>query len=249
MENGYENEISRTTMSLRPLIGKILGAGLGRSADDVSAFAKMSWAQEGEDLILYSLFDRIDPENRFFVDVGANHPQRFSNTWLFYQEGWRGINIDPFPGSMEEFERLRPRDINLEIGVAEVAATRELYLFCDSALSTFSDDLARVHTSEHGLEVRSKIEVSTATLTSIFEQHLSDGFIVDFMSVDVEGAELEVLQSLDWTRWRPTFLLVEELEDTSKFSVHPSQFLREIGYETVARTPRTTFFKNTKPRE
>ena len=52
-----------------------------------------------------------------FIDVGAHHPMRFSNTYLFYKKKWKGINIDPLPGSMKLFNKLRPRDINLELGV------------------------------------------------------------------------------------------------------------------------------------
>ena len=57
-----------------------------------------SYAQEGEDLILYRMiYGKID--KGFYVDVGAHHPKRFSNTYFFYRKGWRGINVEPMPGS------------------------------------------------------------------------------------------------------------------------------------------------------
>ena len=80
------------------------------------AFIK-AYAQEGEDLILYRIFEQTPPG--FYVDIGAHHPCCFSSTYLFYQRGWRGINIDAMPGSMDLFRRIRPRDINLESAISE----------------------------------------------------------------------------------------------------------------------------------
>jgi FkbM family methyltransferase len=244
MGSGREIDTDGKEMSLRRLMGRVLDAVRGRNLETVPDFAELSWAQEGEDLLLRALFERVAPQSRFFVDVGAHHPQRFSNTWLFYQRGWRGINIDPFPGCMADFDRTRPRDINIEMAVTDQGESMKLFLFNDAALSTSSTDLAGIHCSEHGLELESTIEVPATTLTAIFEQHLSDGFPIDFMSVDVEGAELEVLRSMDWKRWRPTYLLIEELADTAGFEAHPTRFLNEVGYGPIARTPRTVIYQD-----
>ncbi|MFT7246563.1 MAG: hypothetical protein ACI82A_003940, partial [Candidatus Azotimanducaceae bacterium] len=70
-----------------------------------------SWSQEGEDQILRRIFEQ--QSTGFYVDVGAHHPKRFSNTFLFYKLGWQGINIDAMPGSMALFNRERSRDLNL----------------------------------------------------------------------------------------------------------------------------------------
>jgi hypothetical protein len=77
------------------------------------SWQRSSWSQEGEDLILARIFG--DKPDGFYVDVGAHHPKRFSNTYYFYRRGWRGINIDAMPGSMLAFNRLRPSDINIEL--------------------------------------------------------------------------------------------------------------------------------------
>ena len=74
-----------------------------------------SYSQEGEDRILQRLFENQTPG--FYVDIGAHHPRRFSNTYIFYKQGWRGINVDATPGSMFLFRVFRKRDINLEIAV------------------------------------------------------------------------------------------------------------------------------------
>src|SRR5690349_18351333 len=80
---------------------------------------RRSYSQEGEDMVLRRVFEH--KAHGFYVDVGAHHPMRFSNTYFFYRRGWRGINIDARPGSKREFDRARPRDINVECGVAQVA--------------------------------------------------------------------------------------------------------------------------------
>lgn len=72
-------------------------------------YSKPSYSQEGEDRLLDRYFG--NRANGFFVDVGAHHPHRFSNTYLFYKRGWRGINIDAMPDSMKAFKSMRPRDV------------------------------------------------------------------------------------------------------------------------------------------
>lgn len=87
------------------------------AADPVFAHRQLSFSQEGEDLILQRLL--ADRPPGFFVDVGAYHPIRFSNTYVLYRQGWRGINIDATPGAMRLFSEVRSEDINLEAFVAE----------------------------------------------------------------------------------------------------------------------------------
>ena len=64
----------------------------------------------------------------FYVDVGAHHPKRFSNTYFFYKKGWYGINIDATPGIMENFKKMRKRDINLNIGISDTTGERDFYI-------------------------------------------------------------------------------------------------------------------------
>ncbi|MFA7355121.1 MAG: SAM-dependent methyltransferase, partial [Sulfurimonadaceae bacterium] len=102
---------------LKKLIKSLLPKSLKEKIVDVKnnyfdGYALKSYSQEGEDMILRRLFEQ--QPNGFYVDVGAHHPKRFSNTYFFYKKGWRGINIDAMPNSMELFNKIRPRDINIE---------------------------------------------------------------------------------------------------------------------------------------
>lgn len=93
-------------------------------------YHRLSYSQEGEDLILAALFDlEFSQMGGFYVDVGAHHPKRFSNTFLFYLNGWSGINIDAAPGSMLAFQRERPRDVNIEAAVGEAETALTFYEF------------------------------------------------------------------------------------------------------------------------
>jgi hypothetical protein len=100
-----------------------------------------SYAQEGEDRVLLRLLEPLK-KSGFYVDVGAHHPVRFSNTYFFYLRNWHGINIDPLPGSMALFNRDRPRDINLELAIASEEQTLNYYMCNEPALNTFSPTLA-----------------------------------------------------------------------------------------------------------
>ena len=103
---------------------------------------RLSYAQEGEDLLLARHFkDRIHIPG-FYVDIGAHHPKKLSNTYYFYKKGWRGINVDAKPGSMKAFDSARPGDINIETAVGCDPTPHTFYMFEDPALNTFDQTLA-----------------------------------------------------------------------------------------------------------
>jgi FkbM family methyltransferase len=211
------------------------------------AYHQLSFSQEGEDIILARIFDRKD--NGFYVDIGAHHPQRFSNTYYFYLRGWRGINIDPLPFSMDEFERLRPLDINLELAVASSDEKLIYYQFNEPALNGFSEEISRQRDGIRGdYFITGTQEIQTHRLSEILDQYLPSGQVVDFMTIDVEGLDLEVLKSNDWSRFRPKVVLVEELNKLTldKISESPIfQFMKNQGYTLYAKTVNTLFFKCT----
>ena len=103
-------------------------------------YATKIYSLEGEDMILARIFE--GKRDGFYVDVGAHHPKRFSNTYYFYKLGWNGINIDAMPNSMKAFKKERPRDINLELAINETNEKLTYYAFNDSALNGFSKDLS-----------------------------------------------------------------------------------------------------------
>lgn len=203
-----------------------------------------SWSQEGEDMVLRRIFE--NKKTGIYIDVGAHHPKRFSNTYLFYQLGWQGINIDAMPGSMQLFNKWRPRDINLEMGVAQATGTLDYYIFNEKALNGFSTDLSRERDhASNSYSINEVIRVDVYPLSEILDKHLIHKNI-DFLTVDVEGLDLDVLKSNDWSKYRPSYVLAEVL----KCSLHDLEhdmlvrFMKNAGYNIYAKQVNTVFFKD-----
>ena len=204
----------------------------GDSFDGLDGPFCISFSQEGEDLLADEFLGR--PPTGFYVDVGALHPVRFSNTYLFYRRGWSGVNIEPSPGASEAFRRVRPRDVTLDVGVSDRPGAMVLF------------DRDRVASLEATTSYRcvGTVEVSVRPLRDVLAE-TAEKRPIDFLSIDVERQELPALQSSDWDRFRPTLVLVEilnrtVLEQLQEDCVH--QFMKSVEYELVAKTMRTAFY-------
>lgn len=203
-------------------------------------WASQSYSQEGEDMVLRRVFEK--QAVGFYVDVGAHHPFRFSNTYYFYQKGWQGINIDAMPGSMKNFRQFRQRDINIESGVALNDAQYIYYIFKENALNTFDDDLAQQYISA-GREIVTKMQLRARPLVDLLNENLPLGQKIDLLSVDVEGFDLDVLKSNDWQLFRPRVLITEELRLVSgERNNSVSKFLLSVGYHEFASTYNSVFY-------
>lgn len=201
-----------------------------------------SYSQEGEDKILKNYFK---PNKKgFYVDVGAHHPIRFSNTYLFYKKGWCGINIDATPGSMRLFNLLRPRDINIECPVSNTNNKINYYLFDEPALNSFSSKLSKERIDHTKYRIKKIIKLKPKKLSEILDEKLIPHTKIDFMTIDVEGLEYNVLVSNNWNKYKPEYLLVEILQaNTSSGKDKVYIFLKDKGYRSVKRVGRTVIFK------
>lgn len=211
-------------------------------ANNIDVYGIKSFSQEGEDMILSRIFE--GQKRGFYVDVGAHHPHRFSNTHIFYQRGWSGINIEPNPDAIGAFQTARPRDTNLQTGVSDYAKNLTYYLFDEPALSTFDEDVvSRLASTPYKL-VKS-IEIPVERLDSILKKYLPSNQKIDFLSIDVEGLDFAVLRSNDWQLYRPKCVLVEahrmSLEDALRSEIF--LFMKEHGYEFFAKTFNTLVFR------
>jgi hypothetical protein len=206
-------------------------------------YARRSYSQEGEDLVLERLFEQ--QQRGVYVDVGAHHPFRFSNTCLLHRRGWRGINIDALPGSMAAFARFRPGDINLEVGVDTEAGTLQFHLFEEPALNTFDAALADER-QRAGWPLRGTKPVQRLQLATILERELprlgASG--IDLLTVDVEGLDLSVLRSNDWARFRPQAVVVEILDQDLPGVMQSAigRFCDGVGYRPFAKMHHTVVF-------
>ncbi len=203
-----------------------------------------SYAQEGEDRILMRYF--AGKKKGFYLDIGAHHPKLYSNTFLFYNQGWNGINIDAMPGSMDIFNKQRPRDINIEAAISKTTEKLPFYIFSDKALNTFSKELAdqREDRSKKHYLVETKI-ITTNPLSEILDQNLPEGQYIDFMTLDIEGYDLNALESMNLAKYRPELILVEVYAENIMDSPI-DQFLRSKGYTFYAKAVLTCIYKNSQ---
>jgi FkbM family methyltransferase len=181
----------------------------------------------------------------FYVDIGALAPVRYSNTFWFYQHGWRGINVDAEPGSMTDFRSLRPRDVNLEALVSDADAEIPFFHWgASSGLSTTNAQYAATLSTELGAPRRTVMR--SRSLAGILDEHLPRGQEISFLTVDVEGHDLPVLRSNNWSRYRPELVLVEAMDANTVDRLTTSdvhQFMRQQGYYLYAWLHPTLVFQ------
>jgi FkbM family methyltransferase len=173
------------------------------------------YSQMGEDLILAIVFnDRLHKNGGFYVDVGANNPSINNNTRFFYERNWRGINFEPIPHLFEEIKRSRPEDININAAVSVVTGKATFFEVEDKNIySSLEPKIAREYS-----EKTKSYEVETTTLNKVFEKHHLRN--ITFLSIDVEGAEKDVLESIDLQIYRPEIILIESLDPINQRNSH-----------------------------
>ena len=169
----------------------------------------ISYAQNYEDVVLERCFK--DVPAGFYIDVGAWDPLECSVTHHFYERGWSGINIEPNPEYFQRLQRDRTRDINLRLALGETDQESQTFtILKGSGISTLRslsvDYLENLDARGYSQE---SVEVSTVTLASVCREHVPEGTEIDFLKVDVEGWETDVLRGHDWDRWRPKVLVIE----------------------------------------
>lgn len=205
---------------------------------------RTSFSQCGEDVIVEYIFKLRGVECPSYLDVGAYHPFHLSNTALFYLKGSRGMNVEANPQLMGEIARHRKGDINLNCGV-NVEEGRSLHLFVldDPSLSTFSE---RELTALGRDRLVKTIPVETHTLEHLMERYFLSG--PDFLSLDVEGLDFDIIRSLDFIRYRPKVLCVESYEysprGTGRYRQELIGYLTSHAYHEYANTGLNSIFVN-----
>lgn len=203
---------------------------------------KRAYGHFGDDIaiecLLRETFGLDALRSGFYVDVGAFHPTKYSNTYRLYRRGWSGIVIDLEPEKIKAFRIRRPRDIAVQAAVSTTPG--ELTFYGDS-FSPFTT----AHASNAGaLERSTRFQLATRTLTDIIDQTRYRDRQIDLLDVDCEGMDLEVLQSLDFDRYGPKIVSVEihapSIEAVQNSDVHG--FLRGQGYNYVNRIGPTSLF-------
>ncbi len=193
-------------------------------------YKKPHFSQEGEDIIINKYFSHKN--NGFYVDVGAHHPFRYSNTYLLYKKGWNGINIDPTPGVKRLFDRTRKRDTNLELAIDKKSGKKVLFIFKDQALNTLSKTFANIIIKSGQSKLLNTISVKTQRLDNILDKYLKKEKQIDLLNIDVEGYEMNVLNSINWAKYRPNVIIIENIYKTDELR----KYLSDLNYLLYANT-------------
>ena len=168
---------------------------------------QQSFSQQGEDLALARYF--VGRGKGLYVDIGAYHPIKYSNTYLFWLRGWRGINVEPNPDTFNEFTIRRPGDTNLNLAVGPAEEPLQYFRFNRDAINTFNVEHKEKWLNKPNTKLKDVLTIQQVPLSQILDAHLAPGQPISFLDVDAEGNDLDVLMSNNWGRYRPEIVLAE----------------------------------------
>jgi len=165
---------------------------------------RSSYSMDGEDLIISEYFK--NRSKGFYIDVGCYHPIHRNNTFLLHKKGWQGVNIDIHKFSIELFQHLRPNDLNLNFAVSDKNEKINMYFQKElSQLSTIENTQAK---KVFQGRIKEKL-IQSYTLNEILKFNKLDDKKIDFLDIDVEGADFKVLQGLSFEKFKPEVICVE----------------------------------------
>lgn len=195
----------------------------------------ISFSKSGDDVQLMKLINQSTPGA--YVDIGCWHPIDASNTYYFSLRGWKGICIDPNPELIPLYKSMRRDDIFVNSAIGSNEGNLNYYMLNDkfSSMNTLNHDFLVQNNVEN--QIKKVIEIPVQSLKSILDKTLSPNDRLDFFDVDVEGYDLEVLKTNDWTKYRPKIVIVES--DQSIFedvNSEITQYLTSVNYKLIGKS-------------
>jgi FkbM family methyltransferase len=144
-----------------------------------------------------------------YLDVGCQHPVSNNNTYLLYKKGWSGVNIDLDKKSIDLFNLVRKKDININTAISSGVSEKKLYFYHDkSAINTLNKEVSNFQSAK----VKEVRTIKTNSLNNILEQNNINK--IDYLNIDVEGHEIDVLLGLDIRKYLPDIVSIEYLDLT-----------------------------------
>ena len=207
---------------------------------------RLSYAQNGEDLVVESLFRVMEIDRPTYVDVGAYDPVLSSNTYLFYRKGGHGVLVEPNVDLTPKLQDERPRDVVLTAGVGiDDTAEMDFYVLNMPQLNTFDKSRAGqvVASSDGKVRLLRTVKMPLLNINRVIAEHL--GAAPDYLSVDVEGLDLAILKTLDFSRFRPAIICAEHPYDPAERS-ELLGLLDRNGYTVRGQTYPNTIFVDRK---
>jgi FkbM family methyltransferase len=214
-----------------------LGAKAWRRSQNLQS--RESYSQMGEDLVLLDLLRKgMTIERPTYVDIGAADPVQASNTYLLHENGGHGVLVEPNPACQARLRRYRPRDVIVEAGVGVTGeSSADYYVIRDAPMrNTFSEEDVEYLRKRAGREVVERVmKIPLVSLDRLIAENL--GVAPDLLSIDVEGLDFAILQTLDYQKYRPAVIIAE----TQPSGPIPA-LLGEKGYEIRGATMFNVIF-------
>jgi FkbM family methyltransferase len=219
----------------------------GKGLDVIFMKAKASYSQTGEDVIIEYLFNSLKISHPTYLEIGTNQPKICNNTYGFYKKGCKGVCIEPDIEMVKVIKQQRPQDtvLNIGIGITDKESA-EFYLFPGlvNGWSTFSEEEADIRKKDTGIDYR-RLPVRLKNINTIMQDYFNPH--PNFISLDVEGLDLEILQSIDFEKFRPEAICVETitfgyLNNTEKKITAINEYMYSKGYFAYADTHINTIF-------
>jgi FkbM family methyltransferase len=193
----------------------------------------------GEDLILAALLrETLKIAQPTYLDIGAADPVAVNNTYLFYTQGCHGVLVEPNPTYVERLRAVRPRDVVIAAGVGTGEASEADYYVIKGKpmLNTFSPEMAESRKRESGDVVERVMKMPLVPVMTVIADHF-DGGTPDLLSIDAEGMDLAIVQSLDLTKYRPAVICSETKGAAYSHETTPlAQYLAPKDYLVTAGT-------------
>ena len=212
-----------------------------------------SFSQQGEDLVAESIFYFLGIKPSSYLDIGAGEPIRASNTYRFYGRGCRGVLVEPNPALAASLRSTRPGDVVLEVGIGTTdQASADYYMIggpVGELLNTFSKKEAErtEATSKGRNRIERVVKIPLVSVNRVLEEHFRDG-APDFLSIDIEGLDHDILASLDFDRWRPKVVCAETLvAGTDRVETRTIDLMQSKGYAVRGSTWVNTIFVDERP--
>jgi FkbM family methyltransferase len=222
--------------------------------DIFPANAKVSYSQFGEDILIEYFFSQILENTKpVYLDIGANKPKNGSNTYAFYLRKCYGVCVEPDITLYNNFKKARPHDkvLNVGIGLSESGKKIPFYYFPEpyTGWNTFSEQDALQKQLQTGIRFKNDIEIELKNINTIIEENFGSNNPPNFISIDVEGLELDILHSLNFKKYSPELFCLETMRfDNNKLGQKNTvliNFMIEKGYAVYADTyVNTLFIKN-----
>lgn len=205
---------------------------------------RKNYSQWGEDLEIINFFK--DKIKGFYLDIGCFHPVMYSNTCLLFNKGWHGVNIDMNPTSIDLFNIIRPKDIN--ICAALDNKSKKIHAYFDDPFSPINTiDKNFYEKSKHVFKNHQMVEIHSKEINDILvENEIKEA--IDFLNIDIEGLDYEILRQIDLNAYKVKLIAIEthhvdgkKSSDCDKINTH----LLNFGYEIFKKLgPTTLYFKH-----